>query len=61
MGKIQKYKIEIISSPLLTFSIFVPVISLYIYSNFVRIILTVRAEHIPCHLRSFYISFVINA
>lgn len=61
MGKIQKYKTEIIISPLLTVGIFIPVISLYIYSNFVRILLKIRAEHIPCHLRSFYISFVINA
>lgn len=40
---------------------FVPLISLYIYSNFVRIILQVRAEHLPVHLIFFNTSFVINA
>lgn len=54
MGKIQKYKTEVIIIlptiiGLLTFGIFVPIIFLYIYYNFVRIILRIRAEHISFH------------
>lgn len=61
MGKIYKYKIEMTMPSLLPFGMFVLLISFCIYSNFVRIILQVRAEHLPVHLVFLNTSFVINA